>query len=112
MVIAVDFDGTIVEHRYPEIGREFSDAIDTLKFLQQLGHKIIIWTCRGEESIIPVKIWFKERDFIPDAINRNIDTIYNGPPKIYADIYVDDRSFPPFRQEWRDLINMVLSRSK
>ena len=39
MIIAVDFDGTIVEHRYPRIGEEIPFAIDTLKLLQQKSHQ-------------------------------------------------------------------------
>ena len=42
MIIAVDFDGTIVEHRYPEIGREKPFAFDTLKMLQKEGHRLIL----------------------------------------------------------------------
>lgn len=43
MIIAVDFDGTIVEHKYPEIGRELPFAIETLKKLQQERHRLILW---------------------------------------------------------------------
>ena len=46
MTIAIDFDGTIVEHRYPEIGREIPFAIETLKRLIKDGHKLILWTVR------------------------------------------------------------------
>ena len=46
MVIAVDFDGTIVEHRYPRIGEEIPFAIDTLKLLQQEKHRLILWSVR------------------------------------------------------------------
>ena len=46
MKIAVDFDGTIVEHRYPQIGKEIPFAIDTLKMLQQEGHWLILWSVR------------------------------------------------------------------
>ena len=46
MIIAVDFDGTIVEHRYPEIGRELPFAIETLKTLQREGHRLILWSVR------------------------------------------------------------------
>ena len=44
--IAVDFDGTIVEHRYPEIGAERPFATDTLKMLIKDRHKLILWTVR------------------------------------------------------------------
>ena len=47
MIIAVDFDGTIVEHKYPEIGRELPFAIETLKKLQQERHRLILWKCAG-----------------------------------------------------------------
>ena len=46
MVIAVDFDGTIVEHRYPSIGEELPFAIDTLRKLAEEGHRLILWTVR------------------------------------------------------------------
>ena len=50
MKIAVDFDGTIVEHRYPQIGEEKLFAFETLKQLQKLGHSLILWTFRhGKE---------------------------------------------------------------
>ena len=46
MTIAVDFDGTIVEHRYPRIGEEIPFAVDTLKLLQQEKHRLILWSVR------------------------------------------------------------------
>ena len=46
MIIAVDFDGTIVEHRYPHIGEEIPFAIDTLKLLQQEKHRLKLWSVR------------------------------------------------------------------
>ncbi len=46
MTIAVDFDGTIVEHKYPEIGEEIPFATDTLKMLTQAHHKLILWSVR------------------------------------------------------------------
>ena len=46
MRIAVDFDGTIVEHCYPRIGKEIPFAIETLKLLQREGHWLILWSVR------------------------------------------------------------------
>ena len=51
MTIAVDFDGTIVEHRYPRIGREIPFATDTLKLLQQDQHRLILWSVREGELL-------------------------------------------------------------
>ena len=52
MIIAVDFDGTIVEHKYPEIGRELPFAIETLKKLQQERHRLILWSVREGELAV------------------------------------------------------------
>ena len=49
MTIAVDFDGTIVEHRYPRIGEEIPFAVETLKLLQQEKHRLILWSVREGE---------------------------------------------------------------
>lgn len=51
MTIAVDFDGTIVEHRYPRIGKEIPFATDTLKLLQQDQHRLILWSVREGELL-------------------------------------------------------------
>jgi hydroxymethylpyrimidine pyrophosphatase-like HAD family hydrolase len=96
MIIAVDFDGTICEHKFPEIGEEFPKAIDWLKKWQIAGHKIIIWTCREKPYIQPMLDWLKERGFIPDAVNENIDkNLTYGQHKVYADLYIDDRAQLP-----------------
>ena len=50
MTIAIDFDGTIVEHRYPKIGNEIPFATDTLKMLIKDRHRLILWTVRVKES--------------------------------------------------------------
>ena len=60
MVIAVDFDGTIVEHRYPRIGEEIPFAIDTLKLLQQEKHRLILWSVREGELLEEAIAWCKE----------------------------------------------------
>ena len=46
MTIAVDFDGTIVEHRYPQIGEEIPFATATLKMLINERHRLILWSVR------------------------------------------------------------------
>ena len=53
MIIAVDFDGTIVEHRYPRIGEEIPFAVDTLKLLQQEKHRLILWSVREIRRDVP-----------------------------------------------------------
>ena len=94
-VIAVDFDGTIVEHRYPEIGAEIPFAIETLKVLQKKGFRLILWTFRSGNFLEAAINYCKERGLVFYAVNKNypeetfVDTISR---KINADIYIDDRN--------------------
>ena len=112
MIIAVDFDGTVVEHKFPEIGDELPGAIYTLRALQKAGHYIIIWTCRNLTEPMPfynMIDWFRSKRFEPDNINSNYPLLTFQPsPKIYADIYIDDRNFggfPGWDKIRKDLLN-------
>lgn len=108
MVFAVDFDGTVVEHKFPDIGEELPHAIETLKALQKSGHKIIMWTCRCEPMLYPMTKWLADRGFFPDAINSNVYTVQGfAVPKILADIYIDDRNlggFPGWMEVYRNFV--------
>lgn len=71
MTIAVDFDGTIVENRYPEIGDERMFATETLKMLIQDRHRLILWTCREGRLLDDAINWCKERGVEFWAINKD-----------------------------------------
>ena len=61
MIIAVDFDGTIVEHKYPEIGQEVPFAIDTLKMLIKDQHRLILWSVREGALLDEAVEWCRAR---------------------------------------------------
>ena len=61
MTIAIDFDGTIVEHRYPKIGNEIPFATDTLKMLIKDRHRLILWTVREGKLLDEAVEWCRER---------------------------------------------------
>lgn len=97
MIIAVDFDGTIVEHQYPAIGKEIPFAIDTLKKLAQEQHRLILWTVRNGKLLEEAVSFCKKRGLEFYAVNRNYpeegersDAAYSR--KIQADIWIDDRN--------------------
>ena len=96
MIIAVDFDGTIVEHRYPEIGNEIPFAIDTLRKLIEQRHQIILWTVRRGKLLQEAVDWCKERGVEFYAINKNFPEEHiedgNVYGKINADLFIDDRN--------------------
>lgn len=97
MIIAVDFDGTIVEHRYPAIGAERAFAVETLKLLQQDGHRLILWTVREGQELTEAVEWCKARGLIFYAVNRDFpeeQPSHEGySRKLKADLFIDDRSF-------------------
>ena len=68
MIIAVDFDGTIVEHRYPRIGEEIPFAIDTLKLLQQEKHRLILWSVREGTLLEEAVEWRRGQRSATDII--------------------------------------------
>lgn len=100
LTIAVDFDGTIVEHKYPEIGDEMMFAFQTLKLLQQKGHKLVLWTYREGEMLQEAVDYCKENGLEFYAVNRSYPEEEFNPEtssrKIDADIFIDDRNVGGF----------------
>lgn len=96
MVIAVDFDGTIVQHRYPQIGEEISFATETLKMLIQDHHKLILWTVREGKLLHDAVEWRKEHGVEFYAVNKNHPmeefTDINYSRKLRAHLFIDDYS--------------------
>ena len=108
-IIAVDFDGTIVEHQYPEIGPEMLFAFNTLRELQNKGHRLILWTYRDGEYLDAAVNYCLNNGITFYAVNENYpgETKEDqGSRKIYADIYIDDRNiggFPGWIYIWQQL---------
>jgi hydroxymethylpyrimidine pyrophosphatase-like HAD family hydrolase len=98
-IIAVDFDGTIVEHKYPEIGREMLFAFATLKALKQKGHKLILWTYRVGKHLDEAVEYCKTNGVEFYAVNKNYPEEVldqNTARKLNADIFIDDRNVGGF----------------
>lgn len=94
MRIAVDFDGTIVEHNYPEIGKEKPFAFRTLKELQSAGCDLILWTCRAGRELEEALAFCREHGVEFYAVNRNHPDETSETQtsrKIDADLYLDDK---------------------
>lgn len=99
MYICVDFDGTIVDHCYPEIGAEAPRALYWLRRLQERGAKLILFTMRSDTAIggsmLTDAVDYLQRNGIElYGVNNNPDQQgWTASPKAYADIYVDDAAF-------------------
>lgn len=96
MIIAVDFDGTIVEHRYPAIGREIPFAIETLKRLSCEHHRLILWSVREGALLEEAVRYCSDRGLKFYAVNSNYpeeNRLHeNFSRKLKADLFIDDRN--------------------
>jgi len=109
MIIAVDFDGTIVEHKYPAIGRQRAFAFDTLKALQKKGHRLILWTHRSGPTLAAAVNYCKDYGFEFYAVNKNFpEECWDADDsrKILADLYIDDRNLGGI-PSWGDIYLMI-----
>lgn len=95
-IIAVDFDGTICENKYPAIGEPRRSTISYLKEKQKKGAKLILWTCRVDELLDSAVKWCRNQGLIFDAVNENLPEVvaaFGGDiRKIFANEYIDDRN--------------------
>ncbi len=99
LIIAVDFDGTIVEDAYPAIGEPIIFALDTLKKLQKEGHRLILWTYRSGKKLQEAVDFCKEQGIEFYAVNKNFpEEEFDGKisRKIHADVFIDDRNIGGF----------------
>ena len=102
IAIVYDFDGTLCEFAFPDIGEQRRDHKMLMSKLIQLrneGHKLILWTNRGDNDEYPVLTeaveWCRNKGLVFDAVNENLpnQTKLSGySPKVMADIYIDDRA--------------------
>lgn len=92
-VICLDFDGTVVAHRYPEIG----PSIGAERWLQEwseAGAKLILWTMRDGPTLEAAVRWYEEREIPLFGVQINPEQAdWTGSPKPYAKLYIDDHGF-------------------
>lgn len=111
MIIAVDFDGTIVEHRYPAIGQEIPFAIETLKKLAHEQHRLILWTVRKGKLLDEAVEFCRKRGLEFYAVNRNYpeeteEQTIQSSRKLKADVWIDDRNIGGL-PEWGIIYQLI-----
>lgn len=126
MIISIDFDGTIVEHAFPEIGEPLEGAFETLKALSEAGHVLVLNTCRedtpGRYYHLTEAIEFCKANGVefhshnenhPDIVRHILmeedlldKTVAR---KVYADIYIDDRNIGGFIG-WNKVREIILGK--
>jgi hypothetical protein len=109
MIIAVDFDGTIVEHEFPRIGPEIEGAFFYLRKLQEDGHRIVLWTCRDGSYLVDAMELLQNEGIHPVAANSNDPNFgFEASRKIYYDILIDDRSLGGL-PSWKEIYEKIRS---
>lgn len=114
MTIAVDFDGTIVEHRYPEIGKELPFATQTLKMLIADRHKLILWSVREGKLLDDAVEWCRQRGVEFYAVNKDfpeedLSKNQSFSRKLKADVWIDDRNIGGL-PDWGTIYQMITER--
>lgn len=113
MIIAVDFDGTIVESNFPTIVAPMPRSLETLKKLADDGHYIIIWTCRTKQHLLDAINWLLENNVEFHRVNdhnpENVAIYGDAGNKVYAHTYIDDKNlggFPGWDQAYEIIKKM------
>ena len=99
MIIAVDFDGTLFENKYPDIGEPKWNVINYCKQSQAEGNKLVLWTCRTDADLAIAIEACQKVGLVFDSVNANIEEraeAYGGDSrKVSADLYIDDKCVRP-----------------
>lgn len=95
-IYAIDFDGTLCESVFPDIGSPNMALIEHLKKRRKQGNKLILWTCRVGDRLQEAVEWCKQYGLEFDCINENLPEMieqWNGESrKVFADVYIDDKA--------------------
>jgi hypothetical protein len=112
MIIAVDFDGTIVEHAYPKIGKPIPFALDVLRKLQRERHTLLLWTVREGDLLQEAVNYCSKNGVDFYAANKNYPEEETGdtPRKLTADIFIDDKNIGGL-PDWGIIYKAILSGS-
>lgn len=117
MIIAVDFDGVLVQSAFPKIGEPDREMVDLVRLLiQKSGVEVVLWTSRVDQPLEDAIAWCEQMGLTFDAINDNAPSnkrkygkLYpNGTRKVYADYYLDDHNMGYSRQMAIDIIKSIL----
>lgn len=90
LIIGVDFDGTIVEHEYPEVGDPIPGSVETLRECAKRGARLILWTMRSGNELLEAVRFLSDHSVPMFGINKNPEQHWSTSPKAYCHVYVDD----------------------
>lgn len=117
MIVAVDFDGTLCSNAFPDIGEPYWDIITALRALKEnTDCTLILWTCRVGEALQAAVDWCIDIGLDFDEVNnndrKNVEDFGTNPRKIFADVYIDDKSIGYSRTEAIEYIKSLIEEDE
>jgi hypothetical protein len=108
-VVGFDLDGTLLEHKtFPELGKPIPGMKEQVDTLRMAGWKIAVWTCRNAEGWADIREHLEKHGIKVDYINENPHESPSTSPKVYFDVYVDDRGIG-FRGDVQGLAASIIN---
>lgn len=115
-ILSIDFDGTIVENAYPNIGELKPDAKYYINKLIEMGYVVTINTCRSGRFEDAARDFLIQNGIKYHYFNENppelIKMYQSDCRKISADIYIDDRCLMGLPETWEEIFNLVISKTE
>ena len=111
LIIAIDFDGTIVEDAFPKVGKPLLFAFETILRLQAEGHRLILWTYRSGRKLKEAVAFCEENGIEFYDVNKNYpEEIFDDKisRKIHADLFIDDRNVGGFLG-WTEIYKLIFN---
>ena len=116
MIIAIDFDGVLVEDAFPAIGEPDWEMVSAIWRLGFTDHELILWTSRVNERLEEAVQWCKEHDLKFVCVNNNspsnLAEYGTDPRKVFANIYIDDRACGYDRKKTLKLLNKLFTKEE
>lgn len=116
VIVAIDFDGVLVEDGFPDIGNPDWEMVSAVWRLGFTEHELILWTSRVESRLEEAVQWCKDHDLRFAAVNSgapsNLNEYNTNPRKVFADIYIDDRAFGYNRSKAIKYLQKLAKESK
>lgn len=111
MTIVIDFDGTIVEMAYPEIGELRLNAKEVINRLYREGHDIVINTCRSGKYETAAIVFLIKNQIPFHCVNRNLEKIIaeyeQDTRKLSGDVYIDDKNLGGIPDDWEEIYKLL-----
>lgn len=114
MIVAIDFDGTLHDAEYPNIGKPVPGAVEALQGIHEDGHYIILWTCRQGQLLVDAINWMLDNSIpfhrINDNAHFNTERYGDNSRKVYAHVYIDDKGISGI-PDWTAVREIIHNKS-